>query len=144
MAVSFRVRSVCPWLETIGFGQSVGPTGIKWVENMKPLFKLNMTIQSSIHTTDTHVANFFYQCEKLLNISHHITNKKCQAPPPPPPQPQPDPQPADEDENNKEITIIVNDSSKEIIKNSVKVSLINSLQSKSNLLKFFNSISYSL
>ena len=37
--------------EKIGLGQTVGPTDIKWVENMKLLFKLNLNVQSTVHTT---------------------------------------------------------------------------------------------
>jgi hypothetical protein len=37
--------------EKIGLGQTVGPLDIKWVENMKPLFKLSLNAQSSVHTT---------------------------------------------------------------------------------------------
>lgn len=36
--------------EKIGMGQSVGPENIKWVENMKPLFKVNLVAQSTVHT----------------------------------------------------------------------------------------------
>lgn len=37
--------------EQIGLGQSIGPSNIKWVENMKPLFKVNLAVLSSVHTT---------------------------------------------------------------------------------------------
>jgi hypothetical protein len=36
--------------EQIGLGQSVGPNDIKWVENMKPLFKLSVVAHSTVHT----------------------------------------------------------------------------------------------
>jgi hypothetical protein len=36
--------------EQIGLGQSIGPNDIKWVENMKPLFKLSVVVHSTVHT----------------------------------------------------------------------------------------------
>lgn len=36
--------------EQIGLGQSVGPSDIKWVDNMKPLFKVNLLANSTVHT----------------------------------------------------------------------------------------------
>jgi hypothetical protein len=53
--------------EDIGLGQSVGPT-IKWVDDMKPLFKVEIVPQSTVYTTDPQMASFFTQTEKLLNI----------------------------------------------------------------------------
>lgn len=53
--------------EQTGFGQSVGPNDIKWIDGMKPLFKFNLVPLSTIHTTDPHVANFYNQSEKLIN-----------------------------------------------------------------------------
>lgn len=35
--------------EQIGLGQSIGPSDIKWVENMKPLFKVNLVANSTVH-----------------------------------------------------------------------------------------------
>ena len=37
--------------EKIGLGQTVGPPDIKWVDNMKLLFRLNLNVQSTVHTT---------------------------------------------------------------------------------------------
>ena len=45
--------------EQIGLGQSVGPSNIKWVESMKPLFKVNLTVLSSVHTTVRLFSIFF-------------------------------------------------------------------------------------
>lgn len=36
--------------EQIGLGQSVGPPDIKWIDNMKILFKLNLVANSTVHT----------------------------------------------------------------------------------------------
>ncbi len=52
--------------EQIGTGQNIGPNDIKWVENMRPLFKVNVVASSTVHTTDQHVANFYLQYEKLM------------------------------------------------------------------------------
>ena len=150
--------------ESIGFGHSVGPSGIKWVENMRALFKVNLVAQSTVHTTDPHVANFFYQCEKLLNTTTKMTstrslndlsneemmsplsngnNNKRKAPLAPSSAntalKHPDhhhqrhhstntdsQQTMDDDEDDlKEITIVINDSNKEVIKNTIKVSSTN-------------------
>ena len=36
--------------EQIGLGQTIGPNDIKWVENMKSLFKVNCVSNSTVHT----------------------------------------------------------------------------------------------
>ncbi|CAF0807517.1 unnamed protein product, partial [Brachionus calyciflorus] len=51
--------------EQIGLGQSIGPSDIKWIDNMKLLFKVNLVANSTVHTIDPHVANFYMQYEKL-------------------------------------------------------------------------------
>ena len=45
-------------IEQIGMGQIIGPSDIKWVENMKPLFKVNLVALSTIHTTVNIFINF--------------------------------------------------------------------------------------
>ncbi len=89
--------------EKVGFGQTICSSDIKWIENMRPLFRLNVCAQSSVHTTviqaylfiylfeikffnenfilkiddfyfllkDPHVANFYLQCEKLFYNSNN-------------------------------------------------------------------------
>lgn len=37
--------------EQIGLGQSIGPSDIKWIDNMKLLFKINLIANSTVHTT---------------------------------------------------------------------------------------------
>jgi hypothetical protein len=37
--------------EQIGLGQIVGPSDIRWVENMKPLFRVGLTANTTVHTT---------------------------------------------------------------------------------------------
>lgn len=97
---------------------------IKWVENMKPLFKVNLILESTVHTTDPHVANFYSQCENLLNkqsrknsINDTLLKQKTKA---------------NSNEtsipitiinngsNKSEITIVVNDPNKEKMNNSIK------------------------
>lgn len=39
---------------------------VKWIENMKPLFKVNLAFQTTVHTADPHIANFYSQCNKLM------------------------------------------------------------------------------
>ncbi|RNA16406.1 dedicator of cytokinesis 9-like, partial [Brachionus plicatilis] len=51
--------------EQIGLGQSIGPSDIKWIDNMKLLFKINLLANTTVHTIDPHVANFYSQYEKL-------------------------------------------------------------------------------
>ena len=36
--------------EQVGFGQSIGPE-VKWVDNMKPLFKIQLVPVSTVHTS---------------------------------------------------------------------------------------------
>jgi hypothetical protein len=38
-------------IEQIGMGQMIGPSDVKWVEYMKPLFKVNLMPSSTVHTT---------------------------------------------------------------------------------------------
>jgi hypothetical protein len=37
-------------IEQIGMGQMIGPSDVKWVEYMKPLFKVNLLPSSTVHT----------------------------------------------------------------------------------------------
>lgn len=119
--------------EQIGLGQSIGPNDIKWVDNMKPLFKVNCICNSTVHTFDPHVANFYNQCEKLNATIHakstesngHVPNghvynpakRKAPTSPGSPTTPI-----SIKNHDNDEITIVVNDSNKEVVRNSFKVS----------------------
>ena len=67
LPVAQTITSSYLTFEQTGFGQSVGPSDIKWIDGMKPLFKVNLIPLSTIHTTDPHVANFYNQSEKLIN-----------------------------------------------------------------------------
>jgi hypothetical protein len=60
-------------IEQIGMGQMIGPSDVKWVEYMKPLFKVSTVAASTVHTTDAHVANFYTQYEKLLAATNTST-----------------------------------------------------------------------
>ena len=89
---------------------------IKWVDNMKSLFRINLILESTVHTTDPHVANFYSQCENLL--LHKQSRKNS----------------ANETSipitllnngiNKSEITIVVNDPNKEKMNNSIKVIIL--------------------
>ena len=59
--------------EQIGMGQSVGPSDIKWVENMKPLFRVHLVAQSSVHTIVSHIKitkDLYYLCK--IHVSTFI------------------------------------------------------------------------
>lgn len=62
--------------EQIGLGQMIGPGDIKWVENMKPLFKVAVAPLSTIHTTDPNLANFYTQYEKVIQAVSSANNAK--------------------------------------------------------------------
>ena len=122
----------------------------KWVEIQKPLFKINLAFQTSVHTSDPHVANFFGQCEKLIlslnevsNVQDELTkirltnlSLKRKAPILPavgclvvPPLPVCEGLSSisesgggkGDGKTRSEIVIVVNDPSKEIMNNSLKV-----------------------
>jgi hypothetical protein len=109
--------------EKIGMGQIIGPDNIKWVDGMKPLFRVNLVAQSTVHTVDQHVANFYSQCEKLTGsrsppladstpFLHNPTKRKA----PDTPQQQLVPY-----NFEGEIKINLNNPNKEIARNSFKV-----------------------
>ena len=52
LPVAQTITSSYLTFEQTGFGQSVGPSDIKWIDGMKPLFKVNLIPLSTIHTTD--------------------------------------------------------------------------------------------
>lgn len=118
--------------EQIGLGQSIGPNDIKWVDNMKPLFKVNCICNSTVHTFDPHVANFYSQCEKLnatmqtkfMESNGHTPNGHVYNPAKRKAPVSPTTPTTIKNHENEEITIVVNDSNKEVIRNSFKVSFI--------------------
>jgi len=139
-----------PIAQTISDSYLSPDNQVKWVENMKPLFRVNLAFQTTVHTIDPHVANFFMQCEKLmLSVTRSqingdtggelVRNKPTnlslkrkapiapvaipQNPPPPPPLALRTINEASIDKN--EILIVLNDPNKEIMNNSLKVININ-------------------
>lgn len=69
----FKAGRLMPGEKLLPIAQSLGNNylsseagDVKWIENMKPLFKVNLAFQTTVHTTDPHVANFYSQCEKLM------------------------------------------------------------------------------
>ena len=40
---------------------------IKWVDGAKPIFKVKVNVRSTVYTTDQHLHNFFFHCQKLEN-----------------------------------------------------------------------------
>lgn len=92
---------------------------------MKQLFKVKIEAQSTVHTVDPHIANYYLQCEKLLNLieSDRMNNNNSG---------DKEAITLEESKTNEnksngsnEITIVLNDTNKEIINNSVKVSNFN-------------------
>ena len=53
---------------------------IKWVDGMRPLFKVALDFQSTVATSDLHLANFYAQTDIVT---------KCAVAKPPPPHPHP-------------------------------------------------------
>ncbi len=113
---------------------------------MKPLFRVNLAFQTTVHTGDIHVANFFQQCEKFMlietnnqvneligdklqnkNVTKPILKRKAPIVPVEIPQVQrmvPDMTTESIDETNKrndEINFLFNDPHKDTINNSIKV-----------------------
>jgi hypothetical protein len=52
---------------------------IKWLEGGKPLFKVKIQSNSTIYTTDPHIAQFYLQCEKMLMIKNDELEKVKQS-----------------------------------------------------------------
>jgi dedicator of cytokinesis protein 9/10/11 len=44
--------------EQIGLGQIIGPSDIRWVENMKPLFRVSLVANTAVHTTVNRILFF--------------------------------------------------------------------------------------
>ncbi|OPL20331.1 hypothetical protein AM593_02416, partial [Mytilus galloprovincialis] len=40
---------------------------IKWVDGAKQIFKVKVHVRSTVYTTDQHLHNFFFHCQKLEN-----------------------------------------------------------------------------
>lgn len=128
LPVAQTITSSYLTFEQTGFGQSVGPSDIKWIDGMKPLFKVNLIPLSTIHTTDPHVANFYNQSEKLINSLRLIDLKNV------PSSIGKKRAPLIDSTINEIKTSITN---KEIINNSIKVILTFLFQKKKFKLLYF-------
>uniref|UniRef100_A0A1I8PPX3 Dedicator of cytokinesis protein 9 n=1 Tax=Stomoxys calcitrans TaxID=35570 RepID=A0A1I8PPX3_STOCA len=49
----------------LGKGQNCGPE-VQWIDNQRPLFAVILRMDSTVHTADQHLHNFFVHCERLL------------------------------------------------------------------------------
>ncbi|XP_061394284.1 dedicator of cytokinesis protein 9 isoform X1 [Musca vetustissima] len=49
----------------LGKGQNCGPE-VQWIDNQRPLFAVALRMDSTVHTADQHLHNFFVHCERLL------------------------------------------------------------------------------
>lgn len=51
---------------------------VKWVDGGKPLFKVNLQLNSTIYTKDQHLHMFFFHCQKMMSApspGHDSLNK---------------------------------------------------------------------
>ncbi|XP_075153497.1 dedicator of cytokinesis protein Ziz isoform X2 [Haematobia irritans] len=53
-------------IQPLGLGKGNCGPEVQWIDNQRPLFAVSLRMDSTVHTADQHLHNFFVHCERLL------------------------------------------------------------------------------